>query len=117
MRVLRPHRDLPGAIESGAPAGTWTQRGPSAARFQSKFVSKIKSWTHRTHLAPSLFVYNSPIQIGFEIYCVHCVHRRGFAGLLPSMVRPFRVRVRTPRWEEIALGDVAPVIWLSGLGR
>jgi hypothetical protein len=44
----------------------WTQRGPKVAGSQNEFVSKIKSWTHRTHLASSLFVYNFPYNLVFR---------------------------------------------------
>jgi hypothetical protein len=81
----RPYRDVPEAVESGGLA-RWTQRGPSAAGAQSEFVSKIKSWTHWTHLASSL-LYTTILENWFLLlYCVHCVHRGGFAGLVASIV-------------------------------
>ena len=90
-----PYRDVPEAVESGGLAGrmdaAWTQRDGGAER--------IREQNQRLD-APSVipFYIYSPLQLGFAIYCVH---RRGFAGLLASIVRPLRVRVRPRAWDQI----------------
>jgi hypothetical protein len=83
----------------------WTRRGPSGARFQSEFVSKIKGWTHRTHLRPS-FLHILSLRTVFQVYCVHCVHIRGFAGFWGSMVRPLCVQVRSLKPERPRRGGL-----------
>ena len=74
----RPYRDVPEAVESGGLAGrmdaAWTERDGAAERIreQNQQLDALD--------APSVipFYIYSPLQLGFAIYCVHCVHRRGF---------------------------------------
>jgi hypothetical protein len=47
LRLSRGHIGMcPTRSSAAAWWAGWTQRGPSAAGFQSEFVSKIKGWTH-----------------------------------------------------------------------
>jgi hypothetical protein len=52
-----------------------------------------RTWGHPSHIYLLL-------KTVFWMYCVHCVHSGGFARLLASIVRPFRVRVRPRAWHR-----------------
>jgi hypothetical protein len=82
---------------AGRMDAAWTQRGGVSGRIceQNQGLDALDALS----VIPLCILL--PLTIWFSIYCVHCIHRRGFAGLWVDGVRPLRVRVRPGAWEQI----------------